>query len=582
MIGQEIETTAALSFCHVLDRVAAPIFIQDRHARVVFVNRALVARSRYTAAQLLEGADRVFSAELRDDGGIFTRETDVIQTGYLHDANGQAQAVSVVKSIVHDADGNPFVIGTIEDSINADRIDRARSEIERQQAEVALLKSEQRLSMLIQHAPMGIIEWTPEFTAKEWNPAAEKIFKTPRSQAIGRNGNCWVPEQDQAKVNQIIKTLFEQQGEIHSINQNLRDDGEIIVCEWYNSQILDADGNVTGVVAMVRDISDRIRLEAEREQADLALKQSDAQLRQQAQELESAFKQLQKTQAQLIQNEKMSSLGQLVAGIAHEINNPVSFIYGNVEHAKDYIEDLLRIIQLYQADHPVPSEQIAEELEDLDLEFVRHDLMKLLDSMGTGAERIRDIVRSLRHFSRHDEADLKAVDLHEGIESALMLLQHLLKSNRACGSPLLRPTIQIVKDYGALPKIQCYAGLLNQVFINVLSNAIGAINERWLAEEIDFTPEITVQTVLFQQSDSTEWARISITDNGIGMTAATQRRLFDPFFTTKPVGQGSGLGLSVSYQIVTEQHGGRLSCDRPSKRGATFVIEIPVRQLMWS
>ncbi len=714
MIGKE--KTELLSLWQVLDRVAAPVFIKDRQHRVVFANRALCQRSQYTASDFIKNVDRIFSADLKDDEAIFTTETDATQTGYLYDATGIAQEISIVKAIVRDADGTPFIVATIEDvitqseaiqleqeiqerkaaeaalvrsqqrltlliqqspfmfvewsaeykiqtwnataervfgyrrseavgrsldeilpelvrdevfdqiaplltqsgvtqqiqthrtqsgqdivcewyhyplfapngsvmsivSMGIDITDRVQIETKRRQAEVARLESEQRLSLLIQHAPLAIIEWTSQLTVKNWNPAAEKIFGSAKLHAIGQHYDRWIPDQVKPEVNEVAAKLLECRGGACNINENLKSDGEIVTCEWHNNQILDANGNIIGIVSMVMDISDRIRLEQEREQTAIALKQSESQLRQQAEELEHAFKQLQKTQTQLIQTEKMSSLGQLVAGIAHEINNPVSFIYGNLEPAKQYVEDLLRVIHLYQTDHPVPSEQIAEELEDLDLEFARHDLFKLLDSMGTGAERIRDIVRSLRNFSRHDEADLKAVDLHEGIDSTLMLLQHLLKSSRASGNPLLRPTIQVVKQYGALPKVQCYAGLLNQVFINLLSNAIDAIHDRWQSEEIDFTPEIKIQTSLFQEPDSTEWVRVCITDNGMGMNAATHRRLFDPFFTTKPVGQGSGLGLSISYQIVTEQHGGRLKCEQGSKRGATFVIEIPVKQLMWS
>ncbi|MBW4442585.1 MAG: PAS domain S-box protein [Plectolyngbya sp. WJT66-NPBG17] len=725
IIGKEIEQTA-LGLWQVLDRVAAPIFIQDRQHRVIFANRALCQRSHYTASEFLEKIDRIFSSELRNNGAIFTTEIPVIQTGFLYNAAGMAQEISIEKEIVRDANGTPFIVATIEDlisqskaestqlqqeiqerkaaeaalvrsqqrltlliqqspfmfvewsanhkiqtwnataqrtfgyrrseavgqsldeilpelareevldqiaplltqsgvtqqiqthhtqsgkeiicewyhypllapngnvmsivSMGIDITDRVQSETERRQAEVARLESEQRLSLLIQHAPLAIIEWTPEFIVKDWNPAAEQIFGSSRSLAIGQHCDLWVPDEVQPEVSEVAAKLVERTGGMYNINKNRKSDGKIITCEWHNSQILDADGKVIGIVSMVMDISDRIRLEQEREQTAIALKQSESQLRQQAQELEHAFKQLQKTQTQLIQTEKMSSLGQLVAGIAHEINNPVSFIYGNLEPAKQYIEDLLNIIHLYQTDHPVPSENITEELEDLDLDFLRHDLFKLLDSMGTGAERIRDIVRSLRHFSRHDEADLKAVDLHEGIDSTLMLLQHLMKSSRTAGNSMLRPTIQVVKQYEVLPKVQCYAGLLNQVFINLLSNAIDAINSRWQAEEIDFTPAIEIQTSLFQETDSAEWVRICIIDNGIGMSAATHCRLFDPFFTTKSVGQGSGLGLSVSYQIVTEQHGGRLKCDprgiceatRVSKRGATFMIEIPVKQLLWS
>ena len=708
MISQE--KTAALSLWQVLNSVTAPIFIKDRQHCLVFVNRALCQRSQYSAPEFSEKIDRIFSPQLLDDGVIFTTETPLIQTGYFYDASGIAQEVSIVKVIVHDADGVPFIVATIEDVIvqsNAESVqlqqeiqerkaaeaalvrsqqrltllvqqspfmfvewtanykiqtwngaaervfgyrrsqavgrsldeilpELVREEVldqiaplltqsgvtqqvqthltqtgqvltcewyhypllasngsvmsivsmgidvtDRVQSEAARLKSEQRLSLLIQHAPLAIIEWTPELIAKEWNPAAEQIFGSSRAEALGQHCDAWIPPEIQPEVGRVAAKLVQQKGGNHSINQNVRGDGTIITCEWHNNQILDDDQRLIGIVSMVMDITDRIQLEREREQTAIALKQSETQLRQQAQELEQAFRQLQKTQAQLIQTEKMSSLGQLVAGLAHEINNPVSFIYGNIEPAKQYIEELLQVIHLYQTDHPVPSERIADELEDIDLEFTRHDLLKLLDSMGTGAERIRDIVRSLRNFSRHDEADLKAVDLHEGIDSTLMLLQHLLKSNRTARSGMLRPTIQIVKQYSALPEVQCYVGLLNQVFINLLSNAIDALNERWQAEEIDFTPTIGLQTSLFQ-ADSVEWVRICITDNGMGMNAITQQCLFDPFFTTKRIGQGAGLGLSVSYQIVTEQHGGRLRCDLRSERGATFVIEIPVKQLLWS
>ncbi|MCU0551352.1 MAG: PAS domain S-box protein [Leptolyngbya sp. Prado105] len=478
---------------------------------------------------------------------------------------------------------NGSVMSIVSMGINI--TDRVNSDAERKQAEQARLQFEQRLALLVQHAPLAIIEWTPQMTVTEWNPAAEVMFGTRRADALGQPCDRWIPSEVQPEVREVVTKLVGQRGGKHNINDNIREDGKIITCEWHNNAIIDANGTVLSIVSTVLDITDRIRLETEREETAIALQNSEQQLRVKAEELEQAFNQLQKTQTQLIQTEKMSSLGQLVAGIAHEINNPVSFIYGNVDPAKQYVEALLRMIQLYQDDHPTPSQHIAEELEDLDLEFMQHDLFKLLDSMGTGAERIRDIVRSLRNFSRHDEAELKAVDLREGLDSTLMLLQHLLRANRALGSSTMRPAIQVKQNDGGLPKVQCYAGLLNQVFMNLLSNAIEAIDERWLLEEIDFMPTIEIETILFTEKSSGEsmqWARVQITDNGIGMSIATHQRLFDPFFTTKPIGQGSGLGLSISYQIVTEQHGGRLWCDCKSNRGATFVIEIPVRQLQWS
>ncbi|BAU14305.1 PAS/PAC sensor signal transduction histidine kinase [Leptolyngbya sp. NIES-3755] len=583
MIGA-IEQTE-LELWQVLDRVAVPIFIIDRQHRIVFANRALCQRSHYNLSEFLENVDRIFSSELRDDEVIFQTGTQVIQSGYLYDATGIAQEISLVKSITYGAAGTPYIVATINDLLSQPKAQATQLEQEiqeRKAAEAALVRSQQRLTLLIQQSPFMFVEWSADYKIQTWNATAQRVFGYHRSEAVGRSLDEILPELAREEVLDQIAPLLTQSGVTQQIQNHCTQSGKAIVCEWYHYPLLAPNGSVMSIVSMGIDITDRFRVETEREQTAIALKQSESQLRQQAQELETAFKQLQKTQAQLIQTEKMSSLGQLVAGIAHEINNPVSFIYGNVEPAKQYIEDLLHIIHLYQTDHPVPSDRVAEEIEDADLEFLRHDLFKLLDSMGTGAERIRDIVRSLRTFSRHDEADLKAVDLYEGIDSTLMLLQHLLKSNRASGNPILRPTIQVVKHYTTLPKVQCFAGLLNQVFINIFSNAIEAINDRWQAEEMDFTPTIEIQTSLFQETKSSEWVRVSISDNGIGMTAATHSRLFDPFFTTKPIGQGSGLGLSVSYQIVSEQHGGRLKCDRTSKRGATFVIEIPVKQLLWS
>ncbi len=290
-------------------------------------------------------------------------------------------------------------------------------------------------------------------------------------------------------------------------------------------------------------------------QATLAAEQADRK----AKELEETLRQLQRTQSQLIQSEKLSSLGQMVAGVAHEINNPVNFIYGNLVPARDYTADILGLLKLYQEAYPDPPETIGEEIEAIDLEFISEDLPRLLDSMQVGAERIREIVLSLRNFSRVDEADMKKVDLHEGIDSTLMILQNRLKAKGD------HPGILVEKNYGQLPKITCYAGQLNQVFMNLLSNAIDAL-EDWDIEQ----PKITITTELQNNQ-----AVIRLTDNGPGIPEKIRQRLFDPFFTTKPVGKGTGLGLAISYQIIVEKHQGEISCISEFGKGATFVIEIP-------
>jgi len=306
----------------------------------------------------------------------------------------------------------------------------------------------------------------------------------------------------------------------------------------------------------------------------------------QAQQLEGALENLKQTEAQLVQTEKMSSLGQMVAGIAHEINNPINFIYGNLSYASDYIEDMLELLHLYQQHYPNPAAEIHHKTEAIDLEFLKDDLPKLLTSMQVGTERIRQIVLSLRNFSRLDEAEMKPVNIHEGIDSTLLILQHRFKAT-AKG-----PEIQLIKEYGDLPLVECYAGQLNQVFMNVLSNAIDALENQIPPRIITIRTEMkngewrmgNGQENQSQSGDlpspsSTAYAQfvaIAIRDNGPGMTQDVRKRLFDPFFTTKPVGKGTGLGLSISYQIVAEKHGGQLKCISDLGQGSEFIIEIPI------
>lgn len=289
-------------------------------------------------------------------------------------------------------------------------------------------------------------------------------------------------------------------------------------------------------------------------------------------ELEDTLQKLQRTQTQLIQSEKMSSLGQLVAGVAHEINNPVSFIYGNIDPAREYISELLGLLDLYQSEYPQPTQAIASEIEDMDLEFMIEDLPKLLESMKVGAERIGEIVLSLRNFSRMDEAQIKDVDIHDGIDSTLRLLQNRLKAQPE------HPEIIVVKEYGKLPLVECYAGQLNQVFMNLLSNAIDALEERdrrRTSAEINAHPStITIGSYVINSNR----IAIFIADNGPGIPEVVRDRIFDPFFTTKPVGKGTGLGLAISYQVVVEKHLGSLRCNSIPGKGTEFLVEIPVKQ----
>ncbi|MFE1743689.1 ATP-binding protein [Coleofasciculus sp. H7-2] len=296
-------------------------------------------------------------------------------------------------------------------------------------------------------------------------------------------------------------------------------------------------------------------------------------------ELQQALQNLQQTQAQLIQTEKMSSLGQMVAGVAHEINNPVNFIHGNLVYVSEYTQNLLRLVQLYQKHYPNPITEIKEQTETVEIDFIIADLDKILSSMKIGTERIRQIVLSLRNFSRLDEADMKAVDIHEGIDSTLLILQNRLKAKPE------HPAIEVVKEYGNLPLVECYAGQMNQVFMNIISNAIDALeavhgscfivhgNEQSTMNH-EQSPRIRISTQVLHP----DRVAVRISDNGLGMTQEVRKRLFDPFFTTKPVGQGTGLGLSISYQIVVEKHSGMLRCISETGQGAEFWIEIPMRQ----
>ena len=273
----------------------------------------------------------------------------------------------------------------------------------------------------------------------------------------------------------------------------------------------------------------------------------------QARQLEDTLKELQNTQVQLIQTEKMSSLGKMVAGLAHEINNPINCIYGNFPHLQNHIQGLLNLVELYQQKFP---DEMQEQIEEANLEFIRYDLPKILASMKIGTERIREIVLSMRNFSRLDQAEKKAVNIHDGIESTLLLLNHRLKEG-----------IVITKEYADLPMIECYPAQLNQVFMNILSNAIDALSEQ--KQQTD--KQILIKTVLTDNHT----VKISIKDNGMGIKPEIQQKIFDPFFTTKPINQGTGLGLAISYQII-DKHQGKIHLTSEPGCGTEFTIESPV------
>ena len=375
---------------------------------------------------------------------------------------------------------------------------------------------------------------------------------------------------------------------------------QLLDTSWANIRL--SDGTSIGIG---QDITDR-------KQTEEALRALTQREREKATQLKLTLIELQRTQAQLVLTEKMASLGQLVAGIAHEINNPVSFIYANINPAMGYTQDLLHLIKLYQRHYPNPVPEITEQLEAIELDFIAEDFPKLLASLKEGAQRISQIVLSLRNFSRLDEAERKRVDVHEGIDNALLLMQHRLKQQPN------RPKIQVIKEYGQLPLVECYPGQLNQVFMSILCNAIDAL-EQLKVERLqdEGSPQLKLERVLAQRQSCTEnvakvedlennlqpcqlqpltlqpiplWIRIRtevnddnsvmirIADNGVGMTREVQQKVFNPFFTTKSVGQSTGLGLSISYQIVVDKHSGKFQCISAPGQGAEFLIYLPLEQ----
>lgn len=287
----------------------------------------------------------------------------------------------------------------------------------------------------------------------------------------------------------------------------------------------------------------------------------------QADELKRTLCELKETQAQLLQSEKMSSLGELMASIVHEINNPISFIYGNLSYVEVYTQDLLHLLRLYQENYPNPCDEIKDQIAEMELDFLVEDLPKVMSSMQMGSDRIREIVKSMQNFSRTDNNNMTQCDLHDCIENTVLILRNRLNSQK------IGRDIEVVKNYGKLPPVECYAGQLNQVFMNLISNAIDALEEA--AEE---EPNALLKIYISTELAGSDRVIVRIADTGAGMTADVKERMFEQFFTTKEIGKGTGLGMSIVYKILVENHGGILRCESEPSQGTEFIIELPVQQ----
>jgi len=603
LLAQQKRTLRAI-----LDNAPIWIWMTDNHGKMQFVNRTFcenvgIPEERFLVANHYREVLGEEAAQncMASDAACHAQEVPHASSEILPFVDGQLHHVEILKAKIRDEEGN--LVGIM--GLGVDASDRKQSEetlrnyAERQAllnqltnqirnsldqdtiVETAITAIRQQLSLDF----CGLIWFHADAEPPAWEivKAVEATNLKPHS--LGRHPATLVgPIEEILMVNGVVRIDDVDQFAEPIHRAYLQKIGGKSVIQvriiLQNGQL----GVLAGNRQQVQPWKDQEveLLQAVAAQLAIALNQANsyAESQNRAQELAHTLAELQRTQMQMIQSEKMSSLGQLVAGVAHEINNPVNFIYGNLSHADDYIKDVLGLVDLYQQHYPKPAPEILDEIAAIDLDFLKDDLMKLLNSMKVGADRIQTIVASLRTFSRMDEAEKKSVNIHDGIDSTLMILQNRIKAKHD------RAEIKISREYGKLPAIECYSGQLNQVFMNILVNAIDALEELSLNHhQATWQPTITIRTEYLSPPELTTTdnssqpaiVRVYICDNGTGMPESVRSRIFDPFYTTKPVGKGTGMGMSISYQIITEKHGGTIVCNSTPGVGTEFVIQIPIR-----
>ncbi|MEG4584341.1 AAA family ATPase [Microcoleus sp. MOSTC5] len=529
-----------------IDRSSVPVWWVKPSGQISYVNDAACRDLGYSRIEILQKHVWDFNPDLSSEAWkkhwqeVKEQGSCVLET-YNFNKSGHCYPVEVTVNYL-ELDGEEYNCTFVKNISD------------RQLAEAQLRASQQRLQLLVQQTPLAVIEWDTNFQVTDWNLAAERIFGYTKQEALGRKFTFIIPQSIQAEMELVSIDIISQQGGNYSINENVTKDGKSIICAWYNNPLVNAKGELIGVVSLADDITER--------------QLAEAVIIQKSQELEQALHDLQQTQLQMIQSEKMSALGNLVAGVAHEINNPVGFLTGNLSEAKSTVQDLVEHLNLYRS--RAPETEIADHAEDIDLDYIIEDLPKMIDSMQLGCDRIKGISTSLRTFSRADKDYKVAFNIHEGIDSTTLILKYRLKANDE------RPAIEVVKDYGNIPAIECFPGQLNQVFMNIFANAIDALDESntgRIFSEIQANPNrITITT-----SRENHQVKIVIADNGQGMDESVKQKIFDHLFTTKSVGKGTGLGLAIARQIIVEKHGGSLNVNSIMGTGTEFIITLPTK-----